>query len=133
VTEPGQRGRRLASRAAIVALGLLGMAPSVRAHWVAPSDVTSQLRARETSDRFGIVSAAPHEQLARMLVVRVDPRWDAVDPSARREAAEHWLTLWREATPQGVLAIVDESDQPRVRFDGNGRASLVGGSPDRAR
>ena len=112
---------------------MLGSAPAARAHWIEPGDVTSQLLARETSERFGILSAAPHEQLARLLVVRVDRRWEAVDPRLRRAAAEQWFTRWREATPQGVLAVVDESDQPRVRFDGHGRASLVGGVSGSAR
>jgi hypothetical protein len=97
----------------------------VTAHWQRAEDLLANLRSAEMRTAFGIVSAAPDPALARLLVVRVDQRWRAVSDTERRSAAETWLAHWREAIPQGIVAILDDATaRPLVNFDATGRAAM---------
>lgn len=64
-----------------------------------------------------------------MLVVRVGPGWASVYPERRRDAAETWHHLWRDAVPSGIVAIVDRDDLPVVNFDAAGLATVHDPAP----
>jgi hypothetical protein len=57
-------------------------------------------------------------------VVHVGPGWSRVAPAQREQAAQAWRSLWREASPSGVLAIVDAEGRSLVDFDAHGRARV---------
>lgn len=103
---------------------LLGAAAPALAHWVSPDDVVAGLREPASRRAFGILEVTRDARLPRLLVVKVGPEWEGVDPELRRQAAESWQQLWREASPSGVLAIVDTAGRSRVGFDAEGRAQL---------
>lgn len=103
---------------------LLGAATPALTHWVSPDDVVAGLRDPATQRAFGVVDVTRDARLPRLLVVKVGPEWEGVDPELRRQAAEAWQELWREAAPSGVLAIVDAAGRSRVGFDAQGRAEL---------
>lgn len=103
---------------------LLGAAAPAFAHFVSPDDVVAGLRDPATRRAFGVVDVTRDPRLPRLLVVKVGPEWEAVDPELRRQAAEAWQELWREASPSGVLAVVDAAGRSRVAFDAQGRAQL---------
>jgi len=103
---------------------LLGAATPALTHWVSPDDVVAGLRDPATQRAFGVVDVTRDARLPRLLVVKVGPEWEGVDPELRRQAAEAWQELWREAAPAGVLAIVDAAGRSRVGFDARGRAEL---------
>ena len=73
---------------------------------------------------FDITSVERPTELPRMLVVRVGKGWAQVDAVRRVETAEQWYMLWRDAVPNGILAIVDAADRPLVNFDPSGHARL---------
>lgn len=113
---------RAAALVALAAALLVGAPAS--AHWVSPDDVVDGLREPATRSLFGIVDARRDPRLPRLLVIEVGPAWEDVDPELRRQAAEAWLALWREAAPTGVLAIVDAAGRSRVGFDALGHAQI---------
>jgi len=94
------------------------------AHWVEPEDVVARLADPANRTAFDVLGAARDPRLSRLLVVRVGPRWQALDPALRRETAEEWNHLWRDATRAGVLAITDAEGRSLVSFDLHGRAQL---------
>jgi len=116
----------LAARAATaLALALaLALAAPAAAHRVSPAEVVAQIGGAEARERYGVREVAPDPRLPRLLVVRVDARWDALPPALRRETAEAWRALWRHAQPQGVLAVAGPDGRSRVGFDAAGRAQL---------
>ncbi len=75
-------------------------------------------------DAFDITSVERAKDLARLLLVRVGPGWASVYPARRIAAAEGWYQLWRDAIPNGIVAVVDARDRPLVHFDVTGRALL---------
>ena len=116
---------RCAVLAALGAAALLLAAPApTLAHRVAPEEVEAGLRDPATQRAFGVARVSRDARLPRLLVVEVGPRWERVDPELRRQAAEAWRELWREAAPAGVLAIVDFAGRSLVGFDAHGRARL---------
>jgi hypothetical protein len=117
---------RRGSLAALAVALLLGAPAASLAHWVSPDDVVAGLRDPATRRAFGVVDVSRDARLPRLLVVKVGPGWDGVDPELRRQAAEAWHELWREAAPAGVLAIVDAGGRSLVGFDALGRARLSG-------
>lgn len=117
------RARSLVRAAALGAALAAFAAGAARAHWLDPDQLVAELR----SDRLaavGVVGAERDARLPRLLVVHVGPGWDAVTPDARRDLAEAWRAHWREALPDGVLAIVDAGGRSRVGFDPGGHAQL---------
>jgi hypothetical protein len=115
----GARALRLAVAAAVLAAAL-----PAAAHWVQPEEVVARLADPANRAAFDVVGAAQDPRLSRLLVVRVGPRWPELDPGRRREVAEEWRQLWRDATPAGVLAITDAAGRSMVSFDAHGRAQL---------
>lgn len=113
----------MAVRAPVFLAALL-LAGSAAAHHATPQEVVARLNGTEMRTEYGIASAAIAEDLLRMLVVRVGPAWFQIDPVRRVGAAESWYALWRDAVPDGVLAIVDAAERPVVNFDSAGRARL---------
>ena len=119
--------------AVLLAAALAPAAPApVRAHWVTPEDVVAELDAPDARARFDVLDVARDARLPRLLVVRVGPRWAALDPALRREVAEGWRELWRHAVRDGVLAVTDEAGRSLVSFDAGGHAQLRD-SPRRGR
>jgi hypothetical protein len=94
------------------------------AHWVLPEEVVAGLADPANRAAFDVLDASQDPRLSRLLVVRVGPRWQALDPALRRETAEAWQLLWRDATALGVLAITDAEGRSLVSFDAAGRAQL---------
>jgi hypothetical protein len=95
------------------------------AHSVDPDSVVRELRAPAVRERFDVTAVARHADLPRLLVIRVGTGWHRVAAGSRREAAETWLARWRHATPQGIVAILDDaSGRSLVNFDVGGRALL---------
>jgi hypothetical protein len=114
---------------ALCAAGLLLAAagPAARAHPVTPEQVEAGIAAPPMGSAFDVIAATRDARLARLLVVRVGPGWARVDASRRAQAAEAWRSLWREASPTGVLAIVDATGRSLVDFDAKGRARIRNG------
>lgn len=106
--------------AALAAALLAGSA--AHAHRLTPDQVAAGIAAQPAAAAFDVLGAAPDARLARLLVVRVGPGWSRVAPARRERAAEAWRTLWREASPSGVLAIVDADGRSLMDFDARGRA-----------
>jgi hypothetical protein len=120
----------LAIRCAVVLL-IAGAAGTAGAHRPGPDDVRAHILAARR--QFGITAVERHADLPRLLVIRVGPEWGGAPIAIRLQAAEDWLSRWRHATPQGVVAIVDAaSDRPLVNFDANGRATIKDGGTDAA-
>jgi hypothetical protein len=135
------RTKRLFSfhRAAAVAaaIGCLLTAAAAGAHSVQPRDVLAKLQSPGLRARFDIVSVAPDAKLARLVLIRVGPKWHDVPVDQRINAAEQWQHLWRDSMPGGIVAIIDAArDTPLVNFDTAGHATLKkpvrrGGEDDR--
>ncbi|HVH07814.1 MAG TPA: hypothetical protein VNE71_17615 [Myxococcota bacterium] len=87
-----------------------------------PEQVEAGIAAQPAA--FDVRGAARDARLDRLLVVRVGPGWSRVAPAQRAMAAEAWRSLWREASPSGVLAIVDADGRSLVDFDARGRARV---------
>lgn len=76
-------------------------------------------------EAVGVVSVTTGPKLERLLIVRVGKRWHESDERLRRRVAEEWLHLWRDAMPNGILGIVNESNgNSLVGFDVDGKATL---------
>lgn len=105
---------------------LLCVAAAAGAHTPAPERVVAEMNAPALRERFGVVEVAPHPELSRLLVVRVDAgRWRGAGAGERRAAAEAWRRRWRQSVPDGLLAIVSaEGGDSLVSFDARGRARL---------
>jgi hypothetical protein len=114
----------LRSALALAATLALCAGPPARAHSVTPEEVVAELAAPGARTSLDVLSAATDARLPRLLVVRVGPRWRALDPALRRETAEAWRELWRRAVANGVLAITDAAGRSVVSFDAAGRAQL---------
>lgn len=117
-------------RAALALALALAAGGAARAHRVAPEEVVALLGGADARERLGVDGAARDPRLPRLLVVRVGPRWEALDPELRREAAEAWRELWRHAVPDGVLAVADADGRSLVGFDAAGRARLLAAPRD---
>jgi hypothetical protein len=113
------RGALLAACAAALLCG-----SAARAHEVTPDQVEAGIAAQPAAAAFDVLGAARDARLARLLVERVGPGWNRVAAAQRVAAAEAWRSLWREASPSGVLAIVDAEGRSLVDFDARGRASV---------
>lgn len=109
---------------ALAAVLALGAGAPARAHRVTPEEVIAELGAPAARATFDVVSVASDPRLPRLLVVRVGPRWPALDPALRRETAEAWRERWRHAVADGVLAVTDAAGRSLVSFDAAGRAQL---------
>jgi len=107
-----------------LAAGWLAAGTPAAAHWVLPEEVVARLADPANRAAFDVLGAAQDPRLSRLLVVQVGPRWQALDPALRRETAEAWQHLWRDATYAGVLAITDAEGRSLVSFDAAGRAQL---------
>lgn len=122
------RGPAAARAARALLLGWAGaasVAAPAAAHWVRPEQVVALLRQPELGACCGVVGVERSEALPRLLLVRVDGRFRALPATRQIELAEQWWHLWRSASPQGVLAIVDAAtDASLVSFDPEGRARL---------
>jgi hypothetical protein len=109
----------------VATVGLACLTTLAHAHWARPEQVIAALGSTAVREAFDITEVVRHATLERLLLIRVGPRWAAVPASERRAAAERWMTHWREAVPQGIIAILqDGTDRPLVNFDAQGRASL---------
>jgi hypothetical protein len=108
---------------------LLALSAPAPAHRVDPAQAIASIRNGSEGRALGVVGARAQAGLPRLLVIEVDERWDAADPDRRRRAAEAWRALWRESTPQGLVAILDASGASRVGFDADGHAALHRGAP----
>ena len=110
--------------ALVLAAAWLAAGTPAGAHWVEPEQVVARLADPANRAVYDVLGAARDPSLSRLLVVRVGPRWQALDPELRRETAEEWHQLWRDATHAGVLAITDPTGRSLVSFDALGRAQL---------
>ena len=108
----------------LLAAAWLAAGTPAAAHWVEPEEVEARLADPANRATFDVLGAARDPRLSRLLVVRVGPRWEALAPALRRETAEEWNQLWRDAAPAGVLAITDDAGRSLVSFDALGRAQL---------
>jgi hypothetical protein len=137
-SSPGRRGTSLrgarltgvAARGALAAIaacaGLAAHTPSVAAHWQTAEDVVEELRAPAYREQFDVTRVDRHPDLERLLVIRVGPGWRRVAAATRRKAAASWLSRWRHAVPQGIVAVLDaSSDRSLVNFDSDGHAALT--------
>ena len=111
----------IAVLATVVAASLPGTAG---AHHVTPEEVIQSLINTGARQKFDITAAERSAHQPRLLTIRVGPGWTGVYPARRVVAAEEWYQLWRDAVPDGVLAIVDAAERPLVIFDPDGRATL---------
>jgi hypothetical protein len=109
-----------------VAAGIAAVlaATCAAAHHATPEQVVARLNSADMRVPFDITGVERPPELPRMLLVRVGRGWQQVDAVRRVETAEAWYTLWRDAVPNGILAIVDAADRPLVNFDSSGRARL---------
>lgn len=95
------------------------------AHWVRPQDVIAKLQSPELRTRFGIVSVERNAKLPRLVLIRVGAKWHELPKYQRVNVAEQWQHLWRDGTPDGIVAILDAAnDAPLVNFDAFGHARL---------
>lgn len=109
---------------ALALAALLALARVAGAHSLAPEVVVAELSAPASRVSLGIERAGPDARNARVLVVRVGPRWFALPVALRTSVAAQWRTAWRDAVPQGVVAVLDaRTEEPVVRY---GRAGAVG-------
>jgi hypothetical protein len=93
-------------------------APVAAAHTLAPEVVIARIAGTAT-----VEAAARDATTPRLLVVRVGPGWERLGPTERLALAEEWHRHWRDAVPQGIVAVLDAgSGRPVVNFDGAGRA-----------
>ena len=116
--------RRGGRGALLLAAAWLAAGTPAAGHWVEPEEVVARLADPANRAAFGVLGAERDPRLSRLLVVRVGARWQALDPALRKEAAEEWHHLWRDATHAGVLAITDAEGRSLVSFDAHGRAQL---------
>jgi hypothetical protein len=110
--------------AVVVGVATALVATCASAHHATPEQVVARLKTADVRASFDVTRVERSRELPRMLVVRVGTGWAQVDPVRRVETAEEWYTLWRDAVPNGILAIVDAADRPLVNFDPGGRARL---------
>jgi hypothetical protein len=104
----------------LVAVAFVG---SGAGHWPRPDEVAERIRS--ATDR-GVVDVRRDEAVARLLMVRVGPRWAELPAAERAALAEAWRREWREAVPNGLLGVVDaENGAAVVNFDAAGRARVV--------
>lgn len=91
-----------------------------------PEEILAQLRAPAAREAYDIEDAGRLENLPRLLLVRVGPRWHDVPAERRRALAEEWSRAWQHAVPQGIVSIVDASSGDAVvNFDALGHAHLT--------
>ena len=115
-------------RELLVALGL-GVAVAAAAHRPAADEVIAEL-AGERGRAAGVVSVKRDPNVPRLLLVRVGAGWYALAPERRLALADAWRTHWREAVPDGLVGVLDETTgRPAVNYDGRGRARLPPPTP----
>lgn len=110
---------------AVIASALVvGAATGAVAHFITADEAVAAIKKGALGAGLELLSVAPHNELPRMLVVRVGADWPQHGPALRLRLAAEWRALWREATNQGLVAIVDEAGTSLVSFDGNGAVQL---------
>ncbi|MGH7788418.1 MAG: hypothetical protein ACRERC_16230 [Candidatus Binatia bacterium] len=113
-----------------LALGaLLALAAAAAAHEISPDEAMARIGDPAVRAAFDVTAVERKADLPRLLVVRVGPGWAAVYPERRRDAAETWYHLWRDAVPGGIVAIVDRDEQSLVNFDAAGLATMHDPAP----
>lgn len=106
------------------------VASTSHAHPLGADQVIARLLAPDMAKAFDVVSVERSADLDRLLVVRVGPGWQRAEPELRREASQKWLHMWKAATRNGIVAVLDaDSEASLVGFDGNGEATLKGPQP----
>lgn len=111
--------------ALISAAVLAGLVTTAHAHSLSAAQVMARLRAADMVEAFDVVSVERKADLERLLLVRVGPGWQRADPALRREVAQKWLHMWKAATANGIVAVLDaDSEASLVGFDAQGRATL---------
>jgi hypothetical protein len=119
------RGSLLAVRLTI-GLTLMLIASTARAHTPGPDDVIGMIDAPASRQRLAVRGVTRDEKVPRLLVIRVGSGWATVPTGERTAAAEEWWALWRDAVPQGIVAVLDaETSASLVNFDPAGGARLV--------
>jgi hypothetical protein len=113
----------------VLGTALLLLGSGAAAHQVSPADVLSQIDNASARAAFDVTAVERQADDPRRLVIRVGPGWASVYPERRRNAAEVWCHLWRDAVPNGTVAIVDRNDLPMVSFDADGYATLEDPEP----
>jgi hypothetical protein len=94
------------------------------AHTIPPDEVIARVLGERA--RAGVASAERDAKVSRLLVVRVGAPWTQLPAARRLELADEWRHLWRDAVPQGIVAILDaETGKTVVNFDGAGRAHVT--------
>jgi len=116
--------RRAVLSALVSSVLSAGVATDAIAHFVTADEAVVAIKASALGAKLDLVSVAPHEELPRMLVVRVREGWSKPPAELKVKLAAEWRALWREATDQGLVAIVDEAGHSLVSFDGNGTPQL---------
>jgi hypothetical protein len=109
----GPRHRRTWRAAVAAGAAVVLAATCAAAHHATPEQVVARLNSADMRVPFDIASVERSPEMPRMLLVRVGKGWAQVDAVRRVEIAEEWYTLWRDAVPNGTLAIVDAADRPR--------------------
>lgn len=95
------------------------------AHSVSPGAVVSRINGDDMKQAVGVVSAAADAKLERLLVIRVGAGWHSADPELRRRVAEKWRHLWRDATTNGIVAVIDDqTEQSLVGYSITGAVTL---------
>ena len=115
----------MSRRSLLVVALALGLARPVPAHSPTPASVVEALNARDVRVALGVRRAERDEKNPRVLVVRVDPRWFAIDRGERLLQARIWRDDWRHAVGQGVVAVLDaRTDLPVVDYGPGGAVYL---------
>jgi hypothetical protein len=95
------------------------------AHTASAPTVIARISADDMKKAVDVVSVTTDPNLERLLIVHVGKRWHETDERLRRHVAEEWLHLWKDAVPNGIVGIVNESNgNSLVGFDVDGKATL---------
>jgi hypothetical protein len=87
--------------------------------------MVAALNAPETRTALGLQSAMRDARNPRVLVVRVDAHWFALDRADRLLQARLWRDDWRHAVAQGVVAVLDaRTDLPVIDYAPGGAVFL---------
>lgn len=101
-----------------------------RAHTLTAGQVIARVGAADSVEAFGVVSVERSADLDRLLIVRVGKGWQEADPELRRTVSEKWLHMWRAATRNGVVAVINATGGTSlVGYDADGRATLTNPPP----
>ena len=105
-------------RAVVIAVVLV--AASAWAHTPAVDEVIASLVTPVARVATGVEHVEQDGRNARVLVIRVGPGWFALPRAARASAAARWHDTWRLAMPQGVVAVLDDREEPVVQWGRGG-------------